>query len=579
MRALLAALALLAAPFLSAQTEYPLGPDSERQAGVPAGTVTAHNWTSTVFPGTTRDYWVYVPAQYEADTPAAVMVFQDGGGYVDEKGRWRVPIVFDNLIQKGEMPVTIGIFVNPGVLAAASPDQQSRFNRSFEYDGLGGRYARFLLEEILPEVARTHNLTRDPNLRAIGGSSSGASCAFTVAWNRPDAFRRVLSFIGSYTGLRGADAYPTLIRKSEPKPLRVFLQDGSRDLNLYSGSWWIANQEMASALAYAGYESTFVTGDQGHNSIHGSAILPDALRWLWKDWTKPIARSRGVAGAERHFITEILDPAHEWQLVSEGHRFTEGPSVDRQGNVYFTDVPNNRIHRIDHATGKVTVFKSDTGGADGMMFGPDGRLYACEGRLKRIVSYGADASTRVVADEVTPNDLAVSAKGDVYFTDPSHKRVWLVDGKGGKRVVHEGLEFANGVVLSPDQSLLMVADSRSRWVWSFQLAADGSLVNGQPFYRLEMPDEAKDAAADGLTVDAEGYLYVATALGVQVFDQPGRLAAVIEKPHGGPLANAVFGGPDLDTLYVAAGDKVFRRVLRRKGVWPWQPVKPPQPRL
>jgi sugar lactone lactonase YvrE/enterochelin esterase-like enzyme len=579
MRARFAAAALLAASALQGQTEYPLTADSERQPGVPTGTVTRHSWTSTIFPGTVRDYWVYVPAQYRGDSPAAVMVFQDGAGYVDEKGRWRAPVVFDNLIHKGEMPVTIGVFVNPGVLPAPSPDQQSRFNRSFEYDSLGDRYARFLLEELLPEVAKTHNLTADPNLRAIGGSSSGASCAFTAAWNRPDAFRRVLSFIGSYTGLRGADAYPTLIRKTEPKPLRVFLQDGSRDLDLYSGSWWVANQEMASALSYAGYETTFVTGDQGHNNVHGAAILPDALRWLWRGWPRPVARSAGRPGAERHYVTEVLDPAHGWELVSEGHRFTEGPSVDRDGNVYFTDVPNDRIHRIDHATGRVSVFKDDTGGADGMMFGPDGRLYACEGRRRRIVAYSADGASRVIADDVTPNDLVVGARGHVYFTDPAHKRVWLVEPGGARRVVHEGLEFPNGLVLSPDQSLLLVADSRGSWVWSFQVAPDGGLVHGQPFYRLATMDDGTNASADGLTVDAEGYLYVATKLGLQVFDQPGRLTAIIDRPPSRALANAVFGGPRLDTLYVAAADKVFRRVVRRHGLWPWQPVKPPQPRL
>ena len=156
---------------------------------------------------------MYVPAQYLPSVPAAVMVFQDGGRFVAEDGRWRLPIVFDNLIVKGEMPVTIGIFVDPGVLPARGESEQARYDRSFEYDALGDRYARFLIEELLPEVGRTYALSADPSLRAIGGSSSGGICAFTAAWNRPDAFRRVLSFIGSYTGLRGGDAYPTLVRK------------------------------------------------------------------------------------------------------------------------------------------------------------------------------------------------------------------------------------------------------------------------------------------------------------------------------------------------------------------------------
>jgi gluconolactonase len=176
-----------------------------------------------------------VPEQYRADTPAAVMVFQDGGRFVAEDGRWRVPVVFDSLIHRGDMPVTVGVFVDAGVVPARAAEQQPRFNRSFEYDALGDRYARFLLEELLPEVGKGFNLTGDPNLRAIGGSSSGGICAFTVAWNRPDAFRRVLSFIGSYTGLRAGDTYPTLVRKTEPRPIRVFLQDGSRDLNIAVG--------------------------------------------------------------------------------------------------------------------------------------------------------------------------------------------------------------------------------------------------------------------------------------------------------------------------------------------------------
>ena len=273
---------LLAAGILAAD-EYTLGPDSQRHDGVPRGSVTQYSWTSKTYPGTVRDYWVYVPAQYDAAKPAAVMIFQDGGGFVKEDGGWRVPVVFDNLIQQKAMPVTIGIFINPGVLNALSPEQQSRFNRSYEYDGLGGRYAKFLIEEIIPEVAKKFNLSKNPNDYGVAGSSSGGIASFTAAWVRPDAFRRVLSFIGSYTDLRGGDVYPNLIRKTEPKPLRVFLQDGSNDQNIYAGSWYLANQSMASALAFSGYESKFVVGTESHNGKHGGAILPDALRWLWQD--------------------------------------------------------------------------------------------------------------------------------------------------------------------------------------------------------------------------------------------------------------------------------------------------------
>ncbi|HUQ95201.1 MAG TPA: SMP-30/gluconolactonase/LRE family protein [Bryobacteraceae bacterium] len=557
--------------------EYTLGPDSQRQPGVPKGAVTQHTWNrSKIFPGTTRDYWIYVPAQYKADTPAAVTIVQDGGGFIREDGAWRAPVVFDNLIHKKQMPVTIGIFINPGVMPALSKDQQARFNRSFEYDALGDRYARFLIEEILPEVGRQFNLSKNPDHYAIAGSSSGGICAFTAAWNRPDAFRRVLSFIGSYTNLRGGHMYPSLLRKTEPRPLRVFLQDGKNDQDIYSGSWFIGNEDLYAALQYSGYDSTFVIGTEGHNSKHGSAILPEALRWLWRDYPKPVAKSR--ATKDKQYLATAIDPDQDWELVSEGYRFTEGPTVDKQGNIFFSDIPNSRIHRIS-TDGKVTVFKEDTGGANGLMVGPDGRLYACQNGRKRIVAYTMDGKETVIAEGVNSNDLAITGNGEIYFTDPPAKRVWLMNARGEKRVVHEGIEFPNGIALSPDQSLLMVADYRSRWVWSFQIQTDGSLLNGVPFHRLETPDDSGTSNPDGIKVDTEGHLYVATSMGIQVCDQPGRVVAILNKPQPGPLANLVFAGPDLQTLYVTAGDKIYRRRIRRKGITPWILVKPVTPKL
>ena len=577
-RAVLAAAVLAASP-LWAQTDYPLTADSQRHADVPAGVVTKHAWTSQIYPGAERDYWVYVPAQYRPEEPAAVMVFQDGERFVNEEGRWRVPVVFDNLIHRGEMPVTIGIFVDPGVLPARSGEEQARFNRSYEYDALGPRYARFLIEEVLPEVAKAYNLSPDPNLRAIGGSSSGAAAAFTVAWNRPDAFRRVLSFIGSYTGLRGGDGYATLVRKTEPRPLRVFLQDGSRDLNIYSGNWWIGNQALASALEYAGYDVRFVQGDRGHDANHGSAILPAALRWLWRDWQAPIGPSTGKHGAERHFATEILQPGAAWEVVAKGYGSIGGLAVDARGDVYFSDVARGRIHRVDHGSGEVAVFKEGTGGAGALVFASDGRLYAAQPARKRIVAYAPDGAEGAVADGVDATALAMDAKGRIWLTGGDDTRVWLVDARHAKRVAQSGLELPAGIALSPDQSLLAVAGRRGRWIGSFQVAPDGSLKSGEPFYRMETADDSFNPAVQGMAVDSEGNLYAATALGIQVFDPPGRLNAILNGPAAASIGPMVFGGPDLDTLYAAAGDTVFRRRLRRKGVLPWQPVKPPAPRL
>ena len=559
--------------------DYQLGPDSQPQPGVPQGRIEKHTFsTSRVYPGTVRDYYVYVPAQYRPGTPAALMVFQDGSGFVKSDGAWRVPVVFDNLIHKGQMPVTIGVFIDPGVLPAPHEKAQPRFNRSYEYDAVSSLYSKFLLTEILPEVEKTYSISKDPNLRAIGGSSSGAICAFTAAWHRPDSFRRVLSFIGSYTPIRGGNSYPSLIRRTEGKPLRVFLQDGEKDLNIYAGNWWIANQDIFSALQYAGYETSFARGTEGHNSIHGGAILPDALRWLWGGSSPaPVPTPKG-SGGERHWVTTILDPSSDWELVYSGVSLGEGPAVNRAGEVYFTDIRNNRIHRIA-LDGKVSVFKEDSGAANGMMFAPDGRLFVCQNARKRIVAYTPDGQETVLAEGTGSNDLTVTVRGEFYYTEPGTRKVWFVDAAGQKRVVHEGIAFPNGVLLSPDQSLLFVTDYLGRNIWSFQIQPNGSLGHGEPFYITEVPGDSNVSSADGMTVDTEGYLYVATALGIQVFDPTGKVAAIINKPSASGITNVVLGGPALDTLYVTATDAVFRRKIRRQGVVSWQPVMPPKPRL
>jgi enterochelin esterase family protein len=274
---------LLTSPANAGDEEYKLGPDSMRQEGVPQGTVTKDVWHGKLFPETIRDYWVYVPKQYDGSRPACMMVFQDGHTYVGESGDFRVPVVFDNLIHSGEMPVTIGVFINPGHVGEQPPQTPwGASNRSFEYDTLSDQYARFLLEEILPEVGKKYKLTEDPECRAICGISSGGICAFTVAWQRPDAFRKVLSHVGSFTNIRGGHVYPALVRSTPAKPIRVFLQDGSNDLDNQHGNWWLANLEMNAALKFKQYDYKFVGGTGKHSGKHGGATLPDSLRWLWR---------------------------------------------------------------------------------------------------------------------------------------------------------------------------------------------------------------------------------------------------------------------------------------------------------
>jgi enterochelin esterase family protein len=272
-------------PSDSIRGPYELGPDSTAQEGVPRGEVTQHHLAdSRTYPGVARDYWVYAPNQYDGSMPACLMVFQDGELYLDPQ--INITVAFDNLIHKGEMPLTIGLFVSAGDKGPGMPIWGGTDNRSLEYDTLSDLYARFLLEELLPALGEQYNLVSDPAGRAICGISSGGICAFTVAWQRPDSFSKVVSHCGSFTAVRGGNLYPSIIRKTAAKPLRVFLQTGTQDLNVIFGNWVIANQDMASALEYKGYDYQFVLGEGGHSLVHGASIFPETMRWLWRDYPR-----------------------------------------------------------------------------------------------------------------------------------------------------------------------------------------------------------------------------------------------------------------------------------------------------
>ena len=561
---------------------YVPGPDSKPQQGVPKGEVIKLRFEqSKIFPDTVRDYWVYVPAQYKPDKPACVLVMQDGV-------RWEAPTVLDNLINKKEIPITIGVFIAPGVVKARDGNTAlDRFNRSFEYDGLGDNYARFLLDELLPEVeaqktadGRAIRLSHSGNDRLIAGASSGAIAAFTAAWERPDAFSRVFSAIGTYVDLRGGMRYPSLIRRYEQKPIRIFLQDGSNDLNILGGDWWMANQTMERALSFAGYEVEHVWGEGGHDGKHTTVIFPDALRWLWKDWPKPV----GNLPTRNETLNNILVPGEGWQLVSQGYKFTEGPAVNAQGEVFFTDVPGNTIYKIGKDT-KTDPFVSDLRRPDGQAFGPDGRLYVVLGGEQKIVAFDKQQKRTVIAEGFVGNDIVVANNGNIYVTNPpsdsenAPSKVWLIRPTGEKLVVDTGIKFSNGITLSPDQSLLYVADSRSHWVYSFTVRPDGTLGSKQRFFWLHVPDTSDQSNADGLRVDVDGRLYVATAMGIQVCEQAGRVQCILPTPNG-RVSNIAFGGENFDTLFAACGDRIYKRKLKVRGAQAWdKPSKPAAPRL
>lgn len=329
-RALFACCAALLWPVVALAAEappepYAPGADAARQPGVPVGKILGPlTWQTKAYPGTARHYWIYVPAQYKALRPAALVVFQDGLQYLREDGHVRAAIVMDNLIHRKEMPVTIAVFINPGFESGEAPPDAKNWNtknRSIEYDTVSDAYARFLTEEFLPEVLKGYNVTKNAAGHAIVGASSGGICAFTAAWSRPDFFQKVISHIGSFTNLRGGHVYPEKIRAAVRLPLRLAVQDGARDHNEPERSadknWVVQNKRLVAALAEKNYDHRYDFGEGGHSLRHGGAIFPEQLRWLWRDYlAEPPAMEElaARAPADAPFGT----PGTTWELKFEG---------------------------------------------------------------------------------------------------------------------------------------------------------------------------------------------------------------------------------------------------------------------
>lgn len=566
------------------------------QDAPPKGEVLKRSFSnSQIFPGTYRDYWIYVPRQYDPAKPACVYVNQDGIQY-------NAPQVFDQLIASGDMPVTIGVFIMHGRVKADNPEQAlDRFNRSFEYDGLGDDYVRFLLEEMLPEVekqktedGRAIKLSQRGTDRAIGGASSGAICAFTAAWERPDAFQRVFSSIGTYVGLRGGNVYPTLIRKYEPRPIRVFLEDGSNDQNIYGGDWWMANLEMERSLKFAGYEVEHSWSEGGHDIKHATEIFPDAMKWLWKGWPESPKAGKGPPQ-----LQEIVVADQGWTLVTKNRRNLRSPVTDLAGKVYFLEdelivqspMPELLPANVRQWTpgGELTAIRTNLPRAFGLAAGPEGQLYTGvdgNGGSALIGWAPAGKDDRVVA-RLLAQRAVVRHDGGAYVVgfdnsaDSKRPALFFIPA-GGKPVPVEPCQnFSPGALcLSPDQTLLYVADRFSQWVYSFQVQGDGGLRHGQRYYHLHLPD--RSASGDeirDLKVDTDGRLYCATSLGVQICDQAGRVNCIVPVP-GGAVTGICFAGPEAQTLVAFTKDQIYTRPIKTRGAHPLaKPNKPGAPRL
>jgi len=558
--------------------EWQPHPDAMPREGVPQGIVESMApWESKVFENTIRDWSIYVPAQYDETEPASLMVFQDGDRFRDVKGRWRVPVVLDNLIAKGEMPPTIAVFINPGHDKSKPRGPKVKpSNRSFEYDGLGDRYSRFLLEEILPEIEKRYNISKDPKMRAIGGSSSGAICAFSVAWERPELFQKVYSNVGSFTNLCGGDVYPSLVRKTDPKSIRVYMSDTSGDVDNAFGSWPLANQQMASALKYMGYDIRFDWAEgYDHNADFGGSQFPEAMKWLWRD--EQDQASLDTSGDLKGDLTllRLLVRGESWEVVADNLGFADAPCADKEGDFYFSDMKAPAVYRVSAETGKRTELVKEA--VSGLEFGPDGLLYGCQGAKNRVISIDIKTGAiEVVATHVTPNDLAVSSDGFVFITETKDQRVTRINTKTGEvSPVDTGITRPNGIVLSNDGGTLAVSDHGGEYTWTFRANVDGTLDAKMPtmtmrllidpkgtFKSHQSPPYQTASRGDGMAVDKAGRYYITSGAGVQVFDPTGRLCGVLPAPNKELLlTSCVLAGRDRDYLYITNGNTVFRRKL------------------
>ncbi len=554
----------------------PVAPvEAKLAAGVPHGEIIQGTISdSRIFPGTENPFQVYVPAQYHPAKPACLLLRLDGWNAYEST-------VLDNLIASKEIPVMIGIGISPGELwklRGTPPKRQAvRFNRSYEFDSVNDHFPEYVLNELLPAVqklttrdGRSIKISTNGNDHAAMGGSTGGIGAFTLAWQRPDQFTRIYSFIGTFVAMRGGNEYPALIRKTEPKPIRVFLEDGTTDAwNPLFGSWYEANLDMETALTFAGYDVAHAWGTHGHDGQPGMWILPDVLRWLWRDY--PASVKRGAS--QNTTLREINVPGMNWQTLQQTFQGIAGMAANNKGEVYASDGAAGTVSIVS-GEGTPTIFSKENGDIAGVAFGPDGTLYGVVPGERKIVALNQEGTSSSVSAGVTGRGIVVTHDGTLYVSEPgahsdTPSRVWRIHG-GEKKVVDEGLRNASGIAFSPDSSLFYTAEKSTQWIYSFAVETDGSLSDRQQHDWLHMTDIPNDSGAEDLAVDTNGNLYAATRMGVQICDQAGRVRAILPLPAPcGPVRSLCFGGKQFDVLYVTDGAHIYKRKLKIHGFPQW----------
>ncbi len=561
---------LLVPAAMAAPTIYQVQPDSLPQQGVPHGEMLHFDITGKkYYPGAAGTIWVYVPAAYTPDKPACLCVGLDGLGF-------NIDNVLDNLIYKKQVPIMIGVFIQAGTISEPATKRALRFDRCFEWDSTNDNIDHFIFEEVLPAVeqhktsdGRAINISTDPNDAMIYGGSSGGVGSFTAAWQHPDRFRRVFTAIGTYVGMRGADMYPTLIRKTEPKPIRLFLQDGAQDTwNPLFDNWYTQNRSMEESLTFAGYDVDHSWGLLGHEGSHGNSIFPDVMRWLWRDYPKPI--EAGVSG--NSMLRSVLAVGETWEPVPAKPAPTALAS-DASGNVYYAAGPLGDIYKLSDS-GQSTHYAAAGSAVSAMAFAKDGTLYAATPSALKLVAISPKGAVSTLVTGSRFLGLYVSSDGSILASEPgAHdddpSKVWHITRAGVKTLLDSGLIHSTGLILTPDHKMLFVAEGHTHWIYSYVVGPNDTLQDKQEFYWLHLAESPSDrgdwADTTDIADDVYGDLYVATRMGVQICDRNGRVEGILTLPDG-QVSHLCFGGDGFKQLYIVCGGKLYRRTMQVPGL-------------
>lgn len=488
---------------------------------------------SKIYPGTEREILVYVPQQYESNKPACLLVCMDGILY-------DATTVMDNLIASGEMPVTIGVFVNPGVVYDEDREVV-RYNRCKEFDSTDDTFATFLQTEVLSRIegmktesGKTIALSHDANDRAITGASSGGIAAFTVAWNRPDLFSRVYTTVGTFVAMRGGHEYPAIVRKTEPKPLRIYMQDGWYDVwNPIFGEWFEYNLLMESAFNFAGYE-VFHQWNRGNHSIkYGTLAFPDAMRWLWKGYPARVQKGWSNNG----MLQEILLENEDWQEVVLPAAVDGELFAAQDNSAVFASHTN--IYKIS-AAGQVEQV---------------GTLKSGE----RLMGDGLTAKgSSLYKNGVKVADGLSGLQAVQTLADGKYLALCKAKSKSNVLTVNVG---CRALAVAPDYRFCVTGEENTHHLISTVIDKRGKMLYSEPFYYLHDLSNGTAQQSGNMAFDTNGNLYVATQMGVQVADHNGRVRAILSLPAGG-VKSLAFSG---NYLYVLCGDKLFVRKMQAEG--------------